>query len=288
MTEGNTGGTGGEKPWFDGFDSETKGYLTTRTWDKKTAAEAFLEASKAHREAEKFVGAPADKLLRVPDERTTDTPETRTRHAEEWAKIHERLGKPKEAKEYDFSTVKRTGDKPLDEVLAATIRQAAFDANLNKDGAIKVAGHIVKHLDGVEAARAAEKADKLAEEKKELEKNWGANYNANKIVAEETAKRLARELGLPDLPAAVNALESSGMMGYSKIMEMFRNIGTKIGEDRFVSNNNQGGTVMTLDQAKAEKADLMKDTAWRDRYLKGGSEEVRKMTALNKIISGTA
>lgn len=282
MAEGGAGG-GGEgdaKPWHEGFDSETKGYLTTRGWDKKTAAEAFLEASKAHKEAEKFVGAPADKILRLPDERTTDTPETRTRHAEEWQKIHERLGKPKEAKDYDLTTVKRAGDKPIEDALADTLRQAAFDSNLSKDGAVKLAAAVVKHLDGVDGASAADVADKLAAEKKALNDNWGANANVNMMVAQGAVKALGVD------PTAVAALEK--VVGYAKVMEMFRNIGSKIGEDRFVTNQGPAGGVMTKDQATSEKSALMRDEAWRKRYLAGGVEEQRKMTTLNKIITGVA
>lgn len=273
------GGAGGGTPWFESFDSETKGYLQTRGWDKKTAAEAMLEASKAHREAEKFVGAPADKLLRVPDERTTDTQEARTRHAEEWEKIHQRLGKPKEAKDYDFATVKRAGDKPLDAALTDTLRQAAFDANVGKDGALKLAAAVVKHLDATEAAGAADTADKLLAEKKALNDNWGVNANTNMMVAQGAVKALGID------PTAVAALEK--VVGYAKVMEMFRNIGSKIGEDRFVNSQGPGGGIMTKDQAQAEKSALMKDKAWVTRYNNGGVEEGRKMLTLNKIITGT-
>jgi hypothetical protein len=278
-TGDGTGTGGGEKPWFDGFDAETKGYLQTKTWDKKTAAEAFLEASKAHREAEKFVGAPADKLLRIPDERATDTPEARERHVQEWQKIHQRLGKPTDAKDYDFSSVKRTGDKALEQNLSDSIRQAAWNANLSKDGAIRLAQDVVKHLDGVESASAAAAADKLATEKRELDKNWGNNAAANMVVA----KAAAAALGIS--PEGVAALER--VIGYAKVMDMFRVIGTKIGEDRFVSPpGGGGGEVMTRDQAVAEKEALKKDKAWVDRYLKGGTDEKRRMDALDRIISG--
>lgn len=264
--------------WFEGFDAETKGYLQTRTWDKKTAVEAFLEASKAHREAERFVGAPADKIIRLPDERTTDTPETRTRHAQEWEKIHQRLGKPTEAKDYDFSAVKRTGDKALDDTLADTLRQTAFNANLSKDAAARMASEVVKHLDGAEAATAAAQADKLANEKKDLEKNWGGNAASNMVVAQGAVRALGVD------PVAVAALEK--VIGYAKVMDMFRNIGSKIGEDRFVSNTGGGGSgnAMTREQAVAEKEALKKDQDWVKRYLKGGAEEKRKMDALDRMI----
>ncbi len=255
--------------WFDPLDTETKGYLQNRGWDKKSAIDAFMEASKAHREAEKFVGAPANEVLRLPKDA----------NAPEWKNVWERLGKPIDAKDYDFSAVKRTGDKPLEQALADTLRQAAFDTNMSKEAAARLATNLAKHLDGVESAAAAATADKLAAEKKTLEANWGGNAAANMVVAQAAVRALGVE------PEAVAALEK--VVGYAKVMEMFRNIGAKIGEDRFVSNSNGGAPgVMTRDQAQAEKAALKNDKAWVKRYLDGGVEEKRKMDALDRIIVG--
>lgn len=268
---GTGGDAGGDaKPWFDTFDADTKGYITNKGLDRKTAAEAFLEAAKFHREAEKFVGAPANEMVRLPKEA----------NAPEWETVHQRLGKPKDKAEYDFAAVKHVGDKPLDAALADTLRAAAFNSNLPKEAAVRMATDIVKHMDGVAEAADAIKADKLAVEKAELMKNWGGNAAANRVVAEAAAKALGVS------PEAVAALE--GVVGYAKIMEMFRTIGTKIGEDRFVTSGGAGGGIMTRDQAVAEKAELMRDRAWTTRYSAGGVEEMRKMTALNKIIVGVA
>ena len=64
-------------------------------------------------------------------------------------------------------------------------------------------------------------------------------------------------------------------------------VGTKIGEDKFVAAaNGPNGGIMTQQQAVARKAELMADTFWRDRYLAGGSAEVREMTNLVTIIAG--
>lgn len=264
------GGAAGDKPWYDGYDSETKGYVQNKGLDKKTATEAFLEVSKFHREAEKFVGAPTNEIVRLPKDP----------NAPEWKAVYERLGKPKEAKEYDLSTVKRAGDKAIDDALADTLRNAAFSSNLTKEGATRYASEIVKHLDAQDAARAALDADKISAEKAELKKNWGNNEAANMVVAQAAV----RALGID--PAAVAALEKG--VGYSKVMEMFRSIGTKIGEDKFVRSENGGTGVMTRDQAASEKKAKMSDKAWSDRYLKGGVEEQRQMLVLNKIITGTA
>ncbi len=269
--KGNDAGAGGEKPWFDTFDTETKGYLANKGLDKKTAAEAFVEVSKFHREAEKIIGAPASEIVRLPKDPV----------APEWEKVYQRLGKPVDKKDYDLSSVKRAGDKPVEEALVDTIREAAWNANLNKESATRMANDIIKHLDSVENATVALKTDKLNVEKAELKKNWGSNEAANMVVAQGAVRALGVD------PSAVSALE--GQIGYAKVMEMFRNIGSKIGEDRFVNSNSPGGgSVMTKDQAVSEKAELMRDDAWKTRYLKGGVEEGRKMLALNRIITGTA
>lgn len=268
---GDGGAGGGEKPWFDTFDADTKGYIQTRGLDKKTAVEAFGEAYKAHREAEKLIGAPANEIIRLPKDP----------NAPEWKGVWERLGKPVEAKAYDLSTVKRAGDKPIEDALADTLRNAAFDANLPKDAAARLAANVVKHLDAEAAASAALATDKLNAEKAELKKNWGNNEAANMVVAQGAVKALGID------PQAVAALEK--VVGYSKVMEMFRNIGTKIGEDRFVSGGGSGNAgVMTRDQAVSEKSELMRDKDWVKRYTSGGVEENRKMQALNKIITNTA
>ena len=161
---------GGTPPahWMDGYDSETKGYIQSKGLDKKTINEALLEVSRFHREAEKFVGAPANELLRLPKDPASP----------DWKAVHERLGKPKEATEYDFASVKRAGDKPLDPALTETIRTAAFDGNLSKEGAVRLAQSIAKHLDSADAATLAERTAKIDAERAELNKNWGVNHAA--------------------------------------------------------------------------------------------------------------
>ena len=258
------------KPWYEPLDADTKGYLTTKGLDKKTAVEAFAEAAKSHREAEKFVGAPANEMVRLPKEA----------NAPEWETVHQRLGKPKDKAEYDFATVKRAGDVALDAAFVDSMKDAAFAANMSKEAATRFVADVVKVQDAQSAASEAIKADKLAVEKAELKKNWGANEAANLVIA----RSAAQALGVP--PEGVAALES--IIGYAKVMEMFRDIGTKIGEDRFVQAGGVKGNVMTRDQAVAEKNGLKADKAWVTRFLAGGQEEKRKMDALDRIILGIA
>jgi len=80
MVEGDAGGgsgggdaaaaaaAAGAKPWYEGAAAEDVGYFQNRGWDKVDAKTAAFNAAKAHREAEKLIGAPADKMIRLPND----------------------------------------------------------------------------------------------------------------------------------------------------------------------------------------------------------------------------
>lgn len=254
--------------WYEGADAETIGYFTARGWDKDAKTAAF-EASKAHREAEKFIGAPASELIRLPKQPGDAA----------WDGVYQRLGAPKEAKEYDFANVKKAnGEKPSDAFLDA-VRETAFKLKLSKDRAPELAQAMVKAREGEETLVSAEKQALVAQEKDKLEKNWGLNKEAHLFVA----KSAANALGVP--VEAVNALE--GQIGYAALMNMFLTIGQKIGEDKFIRNDKTPANgLLTKDQAASKRSELQSDTAWRKRYLDGGVAELNEMKALNAIITG--
>lgn len=260
-----------QTPWFSGFDEETRGYIQNKGLASKTMNDAFLQVSKFHREAERMIGAPANELLRLPKDQNSP----------EWAGVYKRLGALNAPDEYKFDGVKHTGDKPLNDALVDTLRKAAHSAHMSPDSAAEVAKSVVNYLDGIDANKAAEVATRLANEKKSLKDNWGANEAANMVVARAAAKAL----GVDE-----NVLDALGnVAGYAKTMDMFRQIGMKIGEGRFVQTDNNGGDkVMTKEQALAEKTALKADAAWVKRYLSGGVEEKRRMEAIDRIISGVA
>jgi hypothetical protein len=259
-------------PWYTGkvSDPEVIGHWQNLGWHDKPAEEIAQLATKAHREAQKYIGVPANQIVRLPSQEGDSAG---------WKSVFQRLGAPSEAKDYDFTSIKHAGDTPLDSGLDTALRSAMLEANLPKSQAGTLAKGVVKYLDGIKSTEMAEKTAKLQEEKASLEKNWGLNLVANRLVAANAAKAL----GVSD--AAVQALENT--LGYAQVMEMFRNIGSKIGEDKFISSP-QGGMpgVMTKDQAVARRGELMADTEWRKSYLNGDSAKAKEMTALIALIAG--
>ena len=261
------------KPWYQGVsgvDEEMLGHWTNRGWNTKTAAEVAVEATKAWKGAEHLVGVPADQVIRLPKDQKDELG---------WKGVWQRLGAPAKPEDYDFSAIKFSDGTALDDTFVARVRAKAFALNLPKQAALEMAQDFTKYLDEAESTESTEKAAKLLEQKAALKKNWGPNEAANKFVAE----RAAAALGVA--PETVAALE--GVIGYDKIMEMFRSIGEKIGEDKFVKSTAPGNTggPMTREQAVAKKADLMSDPIWRDAYLKGDQAKLREMLALNTLIT---
>lgn len=261
------------KPWFDGkvTDAEVIGHIQTKGWDKKTADEVAIEAIIAHRAAEKLIGAPATEMVRIPK---ADAAEA------DMKAFWQKLDAGAEAKDYDLSTIKRADGSALDEKLTSTIQAAAVANLVPKAKVLGFAAAIVKHLDGETAEKLAVDTAALAADKAKLDASWGVNKEVNLFVA----KQAAAKLGIA--PEAIAALE--GQIGYAAVMEMMRTIGTKIGEDRFVSNPGPGGgsnTVMSKEQAVSRLAELKADKAYVGRYMAGGAAEKREMEALNLLIN---
>ena len=252
-----------DKPWYDGADPETIGYLQNRGWDKVTASQAAIEAGKAHREAERLIGAPASEMIRMPK---ADAPEA------ERIAMWQRLGAPADPKDYDFTGV--------DPALADAVRATAAAAHLPKDAATQVATGVAKYLTDKAAGETAERAAALQTERETLQKSWGNNFETNKFIAGQAAQKLGVD------PAAIAALE--GQVGYGPIMEMFRKIGMSLGEDKFVNNGPAGGdpALATKESAIARKTELKADQGFVTRYLAGDREAVRQMKALDMLIAG--
>lgn len=260
-------------PWHVGLDSETLGHIQNRGWDKLEPKDAAAAAVKAHREAEKLMGVPADKLLRMPD--PTDAAAVKS--------FWQRLGAPATAEEYKFDSLKFADEKPASPEFQAFARRLASENNLPADVATNIAKGMVGYLDQSTATEVAEKAAALTTEKATLAANWGANKDANLFVAQQAAAKLGVS------PEAITALE--GVVGYAATMEMFRKIGAATGEDTFIGNPNPAiPGVMTRDQAVARKAELMADADWVKKYTDGGmaSKEFKEMQALIGVIVGQA
>lgn len=255
--------------WFAGADTETLGYLQNRGWDKLPADKAANEAVKAHREAEKLLGVSQEQLVRLPKDAAD---------VAGWNAVHKKLGVPEKPEEYDISGAKFSDGKTLGEKEVAALQQIASELKLPKASAALLAQHLIKIAEAEGNNTKAEFEAKMASETENLKKNWGSNFSAHKLIAEETMKKF----GIP--PEAVTALAEAA--GYAATMEAFRNIGVRTGEDKFIISGDRSGGLMTKDEANYKMSQLQNDRAWYTRFSNGDAAANREFSDLTKIIAG--
>lgn len=255
-------------PWYGTPDAETLGYLQARGLDKLTPDKAALEAVKAHREAEKLIGAPADQLLRLPKD---------ANDAKAWNDVYKKLGVPEKADEYDFSSIKYPDGNKLTDEETAELRSIAADLKLSKNGAILLGQKLLAIAEKGGASAKAEYEGKLAADVQTLKSNWGSNYAANEL----TAKAAMEKMGFS--PDDITALTK--VVGHAKIMEGFRNIGARMGEDKFITSQRPGGGAMTAQEAQFKMEQLRNDSAWVERFSKGDALAHREFEDLTKLIA---
>lgn len=268
-------GTGGAaKPWFDGLDAELLGHFDNKGWKKDDPKALITEVGKAWKGLEKHFGAPADRILRLPD---------KPDDAAGWAAVHERLGTPKDAKEYDFANVKFADGTDLDQGFTDTMRGALHKAGVAKDAAPEIVKAVVKFMESADASENSERTARLQADRAALEREWGPNHEFNRLTAMQGAKRA---IGTDEAAQkVVSAMEEA--IGYKATMEFWRRIGAGTTEDTFVDVS-KGGSPTTRNGAVARKAELESDPDWVKRYIGGGAKERQEMASLLEQIHGVA
>jgi hypothetical protein len=257
--------------WYDGKAApEMLGFWQNKGYNAADPATVAIEATKAAMQAQTFIGAPPDQLIKLPKDANDEAG---------WKGVYSRLGVPAEAKDYDLSSIKTADGKDLDPAFADMMRAALHRGNVGKDKAPEVVKALVKHFTDREAARATETAAQRAAERAQLLKDWGNNAEFNRLTAMQGAKRL----GVTEEDVA----RFENILGYNKTMEMFRKVGAGTTEDTFVESK-QGGPVTTAGTAAARKTELMADKAWVERYLNNGTAERNEMAAINALITEAA
>lgn len=267
---GSGDGTNNSSAWYGTPDTETLGYIQSRGLDKMKPEEAAMASIKAHREAEKLIGVPPDQLLRFPKDMSD---------VEGWNKIHAKLGVPADQKEYDFSTVKNKAGETLNEDVANTMRGLVAELKIPKATASILVQKIVDLADKSSEESMAKFSGELAQEQAKLDANWGSNKVANQTVADNAM----RALGVTD--EQKDALK--GSMGYAATMELFRNIGARMGEGNFIEGGKDTkGPAMTVEAAQYRLDQLQNDAEWFKRYQAGGVLENKEFNDLTAMAAG--
>ena len=127
-------------PWYNGVtDAEFIGTVQNRGLDKKDALTAAQDFYKAHREATQMIS----RIAGTPDkDRIIITPKPDATQTEKDA-YYQSLGRPAKAEEYDFAGLKFPDGDHLDNEFVSTLKNAAFKANVSKEGAAAIAKDLI-------------------------------------------------------------------------------------------------------------------------------------------------
>lgn len=236
--------------WYDSFAPELKEYVQTKGFKDP----AMLTDS--YRNLEKLMGAPKEKLLRMPD--APDAPE--------WAGIYEKLGKPANASGYDKIKAVE-GGAPAEYV--EQIKGMFHKANLTTAQAEALYGEW--NASNTAAAQQQMEALKAkgAQNEQELKTSWGNAYEQNLNVA----KTGAQEFGAT--PEAITAMENA--IGTKATMEFFHKIGSKLGEGTFTAGEgkSQGFGRLSPDAAIAQVNAYKSDQSFMAKYMSGSAYETK-------------
>lgn len=274
--EDGAGGAGGADgsataPWYEGKASpEHVAVWQNKQWDLSDPVKLTSQLTESYRNAERMIGVPSAELLRIP--KADDEAGQKA--------FWQKFGVPAEPAGYGLAEVKFADGTPVDEQFLKSFSEQAATLNVPATAAKGLLQHFMKHLEGSAASEATATATAQAAATAALRANWGANWETNMFVA----KQAATALGVT--PEIVATLETQ--IGYDKVMEFFRQVGTRIGEDKYVSTPGAGGNkgVMTREQAVQQKATLIADKDWAARYTRGDKKAFDEMYALNTLIAG--
>ncbi len=246
--------------WMAGFNDDLKGYVGTKGF------KGPADLVDAYRNFEKLQGVPQDRIMKLPerfyDDANSLTPEGRA--------IFERLGAPKDLKEYGIEAPKENADpKRLEGFL-----KTAQELGLTKAQAQKLVAHDTEYFNQTVASMKEASAQKFKDSQASLVKDWGAALDQNTQIAREGAKRMGHDAKTMDALSTV--------LGHAETMKLYHQLGSAVSESTFIQGRQQA-TKLEPVTALAQIQALKQDKAFAAKYASGDSEAVAKMTRLHEM-----
>lgn len=253
------------KNWYEGFSQENQNYIQKKGF---TNPESVLES---YINLEKLRGAPAERIVKLPE---SDDPA-------DWAEVYDKLGRPKNKDDYDFS---KLSENP-DENFTSLMKDAFHESGMTYQQADKVLETMAKYSGEAKENKKMAMQAKFDEQEQALKKQWGAAFDQKIQNANLAMTAASQELGISD--EQVSKLEQ--VIGVDKTMQLFEFFGSRMAEDTFHTgdgtNNNFSGA-MTPQAAKAEVKRLIKDKSFQKQVAEGNVQAIARWNKLNRWASG--
>ncbi len=234
--------------WLSGLPDDMKGYVQTKGF--KTPVDVL----ESYRSFEKLHGVPQDRLLKLPEQ--MDTPEGRA--------IWEKLGRPKEAKDYVIDIPKESGDPQL----ADWLRSVADKGNFTQRQVETLVKEWNERSSSTMKMMNETQAIKLTDAENNLKREWGSAFEQNMFLADQGAQAL----GIDE--ATVKALGQA--MGPDKAMMLLHKFAVSTGEAEFVNGRSASNGVMSSEQAQARINEMTQDKSFQARLRSNDGDAKRQ------------
>jgi hypothetical protein len=263
--EGQGAGQGGAgappSPW-SGLAADDSG------WVQAKGFKSLPDFVKAYRDLESFKGAPAARLLTLPEKE--DAPE--------WSDVFAKIGRPEKPEGYEI-----TGADP--ELLAALHKEG-----LTKRQAKNLAAVLTSRAQSATLAQTEASQQELQLEDAALRREWGGEYDANVKHGQQLLQRIYEKVGFTSKEEADGFLDAmqkaAGKGGYSKVMKFFAVLGRGTVPAPFADGNSSDtgdGFGMTPQAAMSAFRALGNDSAFMAKLDAGDVAAREKYERLAKL-----
>ena len=248
--------------WMAGFSDDLKGKVGLKGFKSP------VELAESYFAFEKLRGAPQERQLLLPEKFKNDdgslTPEGRS--------IWERFGTPKDMKGYELEKLlpKEKGDAKLLEAF----QKFAFEQGIPKEWAEGVVKFNNEYQENAYKALQEQSVQRFKDQDGALRKEWGAAYDQNVNIAKEGVRRLGHD------DKTIQAISS--VLGHDKTMQLYKQLGSAVGESAFVSGRPASSGAMEPATALAKIQQLKQDSGFMQRWAKGDSDAITQWTNLHK------
>lgn len=219
--------------WASDWEADDLQLAQAKAWESPG------DVLRAYKGAAKFLGAPAEELVRWPENPSP----------EQLATIRQRLGVPEQPDGYDFGDLAPVEGGPD---LFTPFRGWAHELGLPKEAAKGLAEKFTAWQNEQATAQAEAYQNDAQAAQQTLQAKLGREGYA---ALEQAANSFARAIGLD----AETAVMLQSVLGAEKLLTTFGQLGQRLGEHRVTEGQSAGGGYLTpagaLEKAKALQAD---------------------------------
>ncbi len=252
--------------WRAGIaDPDIKGFIDLKGWDTPE------KAIQSYRQLETHIGAPPDRLAKIPEKDRFTDPEA-------WRELDKRMGfaPPETPEEYEITVPDGLDDKYAKAVAAEALRLgipkhmvkglADFNAKFTSDAVAEM-----------DAASERSHTESLAA----LKAEWGGRYDETMTLAQRAEAALKTDMGVSD--DDLLALQNASPRAYYKLLAAH---GGTMREAEHISGDGGGSVThrnLSPEAAQVRINQLKADPGFRQRYLDGDAQANAEMNHLLTI-----